>query len=235
MRSTDKTARIAGAAYLSLALITPFVLLYIPGKLIVSGNATQTAQNVLAHETLFRFGIVAGLFSTAIFICVAVLLYRLLRDVHKTTATLMLGLVLVSATVGFANNLNHLAALTLFRGENFLTVFDKPQLDALGMLFLRLHSQADYMNEILWGLWLLPLGLLVFWSGFLPRFIGVWLIINCFAYVALSIIALMFPALYGVALSWATPLLLGELVLALWLLVKGAKMQPRAVAASAST
>jgi hypothetical protein len=139
-------------------------------------------------------------------------------------AGLMVAFVLVSSAVGFLNTLNNIAALTLFRGADFLAVFDKPQRDALGMLFIRLHSQGIFIDEMFWGLWLFPFGLLVFRSGFLPRFIGVWLIINCFGYVALSITALFFPAYYGAAFNWSQPVLFGELAIMLWLLIKGAKV-----------
>src|SRR5207237_4371329 len=122
--------------------------------------------------------IVADLVGQLMFICLALALYRLLSSVNKIWAALMVALVLVSAAVGFLNTLNNIAALTLFHGADFLTVFDKPQRDALGMLFVRLHSRGILINEIFWGLWLFPFGLLVFRSGFLPRFIGVWLMIN---------------------------------------------------------
>jgi Domain of unknown function (DUF4386) len=224
MHPTDKAARIAGAVYLSMALTAPFSLIYVPSKLIVRGNATATADNILAHETLFRLSTFAELVGQVIFICLGFALYRLLRDVNKTWARLMVGFVLVSAAVGFFNALNNIGALILFRGGEFLTVFDKPQRDALAMLFLRLHSHGHFINEIFWGLWLFPFGLLVFRSGFLPRFLGVWLMINCFGYVALSIIALFFPTYYGTAFKMAQPVLFGELAIMLWLLIKGAKM-----------
>src|SRR5947207_6203791 len=226
MHPTVKAARIAGAVYLSMVITGPFSLIYVPSKLIVHGNATATAANILAHATMFRFGIVAGLFGQIIFICLAVALYRLLGDVNKTWARLMFGFVLVAAAVGFVNELNDLGARILFHGGEFLSVFDKTQLDALGMLFMRLHGQGNMIAEIFWGLWLFPFGLLVFRSGFLPRFIGVWLIINCFGYVALCVIALFTPSYYGAAFKWAQPILFGELAIMLWLLIKGAKVPP---------
>jgi len=137
---------------------------------------------------------------------------------------LMVAFVLISAAVGFLDTLNNVAALILFRGADFLTVFDKQQLNALGYLFIRLHSQGIFMNELFWGLWLFPFGLLVFRSGFLPRFLGVWLMINCFGYVALCVIALLFPSYYDAAFKWAQPILFGELAILLWLLIKGAKV-----------
>ena len=224
MHPTVKAARIAGAVYLSMVFTAPFTLLYVPGKLIVRGNATATANNVLAHETMFRLSIVGDLLTAVIFICLGIALYRLLSSVNKTWAMMMLSFVLVSAAVGFLDTLNNVAALILFRGENFLSVFDKPQLNALGYLFIRLHSQGIFMNELFWGLWLFPFGLLVFRSGFLPRFLGVWLMINCFGYVALCVIALIFPDQYSAAFLYFQPVLFGELAIMLWLLIRGAKV-----------
>lgn len=234
MHPTDKAARIAGAVYLSMVFTAPFTLLYVPSKLIVRGDATATAHNILAHETMFRLSIFGDLCTAVIFICLGIALYRLLSGVSKTWAMTMLAFVLVSSTVGFLDTLNNAAALILFRGENFLTVFEKPQLNALGYLFIRLHGQGIFMNELFWGLWLFPFGLLVFRSGFLPRFLGVWLMINCFGYVALSAIALFVPDYYAAAFRWAQPLLFGELAIMLWLLIKGARVPSGPIAAAVS-
>ena len=225
MHPTVKAARIAGAIYLSMVFTAPFSLIYVPSKLIVRGNAAATADNIMAHETMFRLSIFGDLIGQVIFVCLAIALYRLLSSVNKTWAALMVAFVLVSATVGFLNTLNNIAALILFHGGEFLAVFDKAQRDALGMLFIRLHSQGIFIDEIFWGLWLFPFGLLVFRSGFMPRFIGVWLMINCFGYVALSVIALFFPDYYQAAFRYLQPVLFGELVVMLWLLIKGAKVE----------
>jgi hypothetical protein len=232
MHPTDKAARVAGAIYLTLLLFAPFSLMYIPSKLIVRGNATTTASNILTHEMLFRLGVVGELFGLVIFICLGFALYRLLSGVNKTWAQMMVAFVLVSAAVGFLNALNNIAALTLFRGADFLAVFDKPQRDALAYLFIRLHNQGEFMNEIFWGLWLFPFGLLVYRSGFLPRFLGVWLILGCCGWLVLSLIALLFPAYYGAAFKFAQPVLFGELAIMLWLLIKGAAPQVRSDAPS---
>lgn len=232
MHPTDKAARVAGAVYLSLALTAPFSLIYVPGKLIVRGDAAATADKILAHEMLFRAGIVADLMSSIIFILVVLALYRLLSDVSKTHASLMAILALVSIAVGFVNELNNVAALTLFRGADFLAVLEKPQRDALAMLFLRLHGQGNVIDEILWGLWLFPFGVLVIKSGFLPRILGVWLIVNCFAYLAISFTGLLFPQYNNMVYNIAFPVLFGEIAIALWLLIKGAKVQPLEAAAS---
>jgi hypothetical protein len=235
MHPLKKAARIAGAIYLSMVVTGPFSLIYVPNKLIVRGNAVATAANILDHETMFRLSILAELVGQVIFICLAIALYRLLSSVNKIWAALMVAFVLVSAAVGFFNTINDIAALILFRGADFLAVFDKPQRDALGMLFIRLHSHGIFIDEMFWGLWLFPFGLLVFRSGFLPRFIGVWLMINCFGYVALSITALFFPAYYEAAFNWSQPVLFGELAIMLWLLIKGAKVPTPARALQPAT
>ena len=226
MHPTDKAARVAGAVYLSMVITAPFSLIYVPNKLIVRGDATATSANILAHETLFRLSIFGDLVGHVIFICLAIALYQLLSNVNRTWALLMVGFVLVSAAVGFLNTLNNIAALILFRGDEFLSVFDTAQRNALGMLFIRLHSQGILIDEIFWGVWLFPFGLLVFRSGFLPLFIGVWLMINCFGYVALSVIALFFQPYYNTAFNVLQPILFGELVIMFWLLIKGAKVPP---------
>jgi hypothetical protein len=231
MRATnprDKAARTAGAVYLSMVVTAPFSMIYVPRTLIAPGDATATANNVLAHEALFRLGTVGELVTAVILILLVMTLHRLLSGVNENHARLMVGLVLVSAAVTFVNVVNNIAALTLFRGADFLSALAKPQRDALAMLFLRLHSQTNFVNETFWGLWLLPFGLLVMRSGFLPRILGVLLIVNCFAYVAASLTWLLLPACGNVVSVATLPALLGELWIMLWLLIKGAKVpQPR--------
>src|SRR5438132_10755269 len=225
MHPTDKAARIAGATYL-LLLVAPLRLVYIPSVLFVHGDATATANNIAAHEWLFRLGIVGDLLTGTFSIFVTLALYRLLKEVDKNLAALMviLGSLMV-APIYFLNTLNDAAALLLVRGEDFLSVFDKAQRDALAMLFLRLHHQGVVANEIFWGLWLLPLAVLVIRSGFLPRFLGFWLIINGFAYLITSFTGLLLPQ-YEVMVSNITfPAFLGELVFMLCLLLRGAKVQ----------
>ena len=109
MHPTDKAARVAGAVYLSMVFTAPFSLIYVPGKLIVRGDATATAANVLGHETMFRLAILGDLVGQVVFICLAIALYRLLSNVNRTWALLMVGFVLVSAAVGFLNTLNNIA------------------------------------------------------------------------------------------------------------------------------
>ena len=226
MTSTSKNARIAGVLYLLLALVGPLRLMYIPSTLFVHGNASATANNITAHETLFRLGIVGDLFCGTIVIFVTLALYRLLKEVDQNLAVLVviLGGVLPAA-IDFFIVLNDAAALILVRGADFLSVFDKPQRDALAMLFLRMHDQEVLAAEIFWGLWLFPLGFLVYKSRFLPRFLGAWLVVNGVAYLANSFTGLLLPRYQNTVGNFTFPVLTGEVAFVLWLLIRGAREQ----------
>jgi hypothetical protein len=162
--------------------------------LAVHANAAATAASIVAHESLFRIGVVAELLGGAIWIFVPLALYRLLDDVDHPAAVLMVILgSLMQAPLFFVNTMNDAATLLLVRGADFLSVVDKPQRDALALLFLSLHHDVDLFNAIFWGLWLLPFGLLVYKSRFLPRLLGVWLMLECFAWLAFSFTGLLLP------------------------------------------
>jgi hypothetical protein len=218
--------RLAGLLYAIASVPGFFALLYVPGKLIVDGNATATANNIAAHETLFRFGIAADLVGQVLFIFVALALYDLLKGVNPRHALSMLTLILVAIPIAFLNEVNSVAALTLVRGGDFLSSFDKPQRDALATLFLHLRGGGFDVAGIFWGLWLFPLGWLVYSSGFIPRILGVLLMIGCFAYLANSFTSLTLPRYEEVVSRWISPLQLAEVVFMLWLLIKGPKPKP---------
>ena len=226
MHPTKKTAHVAGFLYLLVTIGGMFALMYVPGKLYVHGNSAATANNILAHQSLFLSDTVVGLVSELLFIAVVLVLYRLLKAVNQQHAALMVILVLIDAPLAFLGTAFQMATLAFLRGAEFLTVFDKPQRVALAMLSVNVDNQVTIVSEIFWGLWLLPLGLLVFRSGFLPRFLGLWLIINGLAYVALSFTGMLLPQDVDMAFKIAMPALLGEMALMLWLLIKGAKVQP---------
>ncbi len=225
MHWTNNPGRVAGFLYL-LLLAAPLRLIYIPNTLFVPGDATATAANIAAHETLFRFGMVSELFTAVALIFLVLAFYRLFGGVNRNLAVLVVILGgVMPALINFVNVVNDAAALILVRGADFLAVFDKPQRDALAMLFLRLHGQQTVAAEILWGIWLLPLALLVYRSRFLPRFIGVWLIINGLAYLVTSLTGLVLPHHQSMVANVAFPALFGELALMLWLLIKGVPKQ----------
>jgi hypothetical protein len=223
MSSTRNPGRFAGLLYVLTGIPGFFAIEYVPSKLIVHGNATATASNIAASETLFRLGIAAQLIGQAGFIFVALALYHLLKGVNRRHASLMVTLVVVGIPIGFLNELNSIAALVLVRGADFLSIFEKSQRDALAMLFLNLHSEGIGVAEIFWGLWLFPLALLVYRSRFLPRFLGVWLVIDGFAYVILSLTGILSPQYYDKVSTYSQPAFFGEVALMLWLAIRGAK------------
>jgi hypothetical protein len=235
MTTLSRNARIAGLFYLTL-MTAPLRLIYIPSKLIVSGNAAATAGNIAAHQTLFRLGILTDLFTAVMGIFLTLALYRLFKGVDQFLAAMMVVLgALMVTPIYFLNTLNDAATLLLVRGADFLSVFDKPQREAMAMLFLRLHHHGVVVNEVFWGLWLLPFGLLVYKSRFLPRFLGVWLVLNCFAYVAQSVTGIMWPQYEDVVANYAFPVMFGELAIMLWLIIMGAKERQPLVTAAATS
>jgi hypothetical protein len=233
MTSVQNSGRFAGLLYVLASIVGFFAMGYVPDKLIVHGNAAATANNIAASETLFRFGIAGELIGQAAFIFVALALYDLLKGVNRRYASLMVMLIVVSIPIAFLNELNSFAALVLVRGADFISIFDKPQRDALAMLFLNLHGRGFVIAEIFWGLWLLPLALLVFKSRFLPRFLGVWLALAGFAWVILSLTGILLPQYQDKVDTYCQPAFFGEIAFMLWLLIRGAK--PQAVAAAASS
>ena len=231
MTSLSKDARVAGLLYILASVVGVPRLMYIPNKLFVYGNATETAANIAAHESLFRLGIASELLGAALWLFVPLALYRLLKGVDQTLAVLMVILgSLMQVPLFFVNTVTDAAALLFTRGGGYLSVFNKPQTDAFARLFLDLHHQLDLANLVFAGLWLFPFGLLVYKSRFLPRFLGVWLMIACFAWLAFSFTGLIFPAYQDKAFSITQPIALGEVATMLWLVIMGAKEQRVAVA-----
>ena len=226
MNSTKKTARIAGLLYLVNGVTGFFGIIYVPSRLIVSGNAATTANNILASERLFRLGIASELICAAEFVFLVWVLYRLFVGVSKTNSSLMLILGLAFVPIMIVNTLSEIAALTLVRGPNFLSVLGQAQREALAMLFLDLHRYG-YVVGWIFGIFHFHFGILVFRSGFLPRILGVLLIAACFGYLAVSLTPFLLPGYANIVGRFASiPLTLGEPAIILWLLIMGAKDQP---------
>ena len=225
MDSTKKTARIAGLLYLVNAVTGFFGIIYVPSRLIVSGNAGATANNIIVSERLFRLGVASELICAVEFIFLLWVLYRLLAGVSKTHASLMVMWGLAFVPIMCVNVLNEIAALTLLRSADFLSVLGQSERESLAMLFLELHRYG-YIVGWIFGPWLFFLGVLVFKSGFLPRILGVLLIVACFGYLADSLTPLLLPSYEVIVGRIANiPLTLGEPAIILWLLIRGAKDQ----------
>ena len=225
MNSRKHEARVAGVLYLLMAVTAVVSLNNVPSWSMVGGEAAATANKIAASQLLYRIGVVSDLAAQILFVLLVLALYQLLKGVNNRHAVLMVALVLVQVPMAFANMLLGIAPLILLSGADYLSVFDKAQLDALAMGFLNLRGYGIKAVMALWGLWLLPFGLLVYRSGFIPRILGVLLMVGCFAYLVVSVTSLLFPA-YERIVAPLTVLAVGELLITLWLLTKGARTEP---------
>jgi len=222
--SIKAKARLAGILYVLMGIPAWFSLMYVPSAFMVRGNATATALNIVNGQSLYRLGILSELVSQTIFLVLVLVLYDLFKDADRKQARLMVMLVGVSVAFELVNCLNLVAPLIFLSGADFLSVFSKPQLDALVLVFLKLRNSGLGVVSLIWGLWLLPFGVLAIKSGFFPKVLGVMLIVACFAYVTDSITSIMLPVPIP-AVSTVTLALggLGELAIVVWMIVVGAK------------
>ena len=223
LSSLKKRARLAGLLYLFLVITGIYGIFFISPKIIVHGDAVATANNMLNNEFLFRTGIINDIISNTIWVFLVLTLYRLLKHVNPHQAKLMVALVIVQIpAVMFMEALN-ITSLMLLKGE-ILKTFELSQIQELAMLFLKVNDYGVFVLETFWGLWLFPFGLLVYRSGFIPRVLGVLLILNCIAYVMHSFTSLLFPNYQTLVEQISMPFwILGEISITLWLLIKGVR------------
>lgn len=220
--SIKKTARVAGLLYLLLAAFAVFSFEYVPSVLIVPEDAAATADNIVASERLLRLGIVGSLIMSLVHIFLALVLYKVLKPVGRNVALLMVIFTFLVAPIVMLNEVNRVAVLQLLNGAGHLAAFTADQLQALVSLFIDLHEHGLDVATVFWGLWLLPMGYLVFKSGFLPKIIGILLMIACFGYLVDSAASFLFPD-SGVSIGQFT--FIGELLLLLWLLIRGVNVE----------
>jgi hypothetical protein len=206
-------------------------MFYAPSQLFVPGDASATVDRIAERQHLFVATIIVGIVSEFLFVSVILLLYRLFRPIDAVLAGLMLLSIMLQVPLAFLGMANEVATLQFIRGGEFLQVFNEQQRDALIMFLVYVDRQGVLVSQVFWGVWLLPLGALVFRSKMIPRFLGIWLVLNGLAYIALSAIGLARPELRASAFSLATPLMFGELALALWLLIMGVKLRSPSEAA----
>ena len=223
-RSTEETkrlARLAGAVYVSLGLAAAFGFYHAP---LVQGDLSAIAHRLTQSDIRFRIGAVSDVLSTALSVPLALLLYQLLKPVHKMQAVWMAVLLVAAMPISFVVALNYVAAQWLLTGVPEVTSLASAQREALGMLFLRLHTHGVLAVEVFWGLWLVPFGLLVMKSRFLPRVLGILLVIAGVAYVAHSLTSLLLDGPRIILYERVTMLAraAGEFPIMFWLLIKGA-------------
>jgi hypothetical protein len=221
-QSPNKTARMAGLFYL-IFILTTVLAAYIRGGLIVSGDAAVTANNIIGSELFFRIGFVAELVSAVFFVLAAWALYVLLKPVNKNLALLFLLLNLGGVAVECINALNLLTALQFLSGANYLNVFQTGQLQAMAMSSLNSYTNGFLIAQIFFSAWLLPLGYLVYKSRFLPKFLGLLLILDFFGNLSWFLQGFLLPdygilAYPGNAISF-----IAEISLTAWLLIMAVK------------
>lgn len=224
MNSRRQTARLAGALYLAMGLFSAIGLVYFPSRFVVQGDAAATAAQIASAPLLYRLWTASDLTVGVFSIYLAMTLYQLFKDVDRNQARVLVAMVLVQVPMWFALTLIQLAPRVLLNGSSYWSVFDKPQLDALALGVLGLHARGVGALSAYWGLWLLPFGLLVYRSGFIPRLLGVFLIVAGSSYLVSAATFFVFPAYYRIVFWGAAPLYgLGEIGIIGWLLIKGAR------------
>ena len=226
MRTPQRLARIAGLLYLIMAICGAFAEI-LRATVYEPGDAATTAKNVATHAGLVRASVVADLVAVPIGLLTAMALYLLLKHVHANAARAMVIFLAIAAAMMALNLAHQLQALHV-SGAAYPSAFDAQGSDALVLLMLDLHHNGYLMAQVFFGLWLLPMGYLVYRSGMIPRLIGVLLIVGCFGYLVDTFARFTAPDL-GAALSpfVVTPPAVAEVSMLLWLLVKGVKAPQR--------
>jgi len=224
MESKNSIARRAGVVYFLFMILGIYGEFGFPSFL-VSGDAASTAANISRSEFTYRAGILLGFVTHVVFIYLVVVLFQLLEEVDRGQALLMVLLVAIGVAVALSNMLARFAPLMLSDAGASMAAFTKSQLDALALSSIQFRRAGAVVPLGFWGLWLLPFGRLVMKSDFLPRIIGVLLIVAGVAYIAGSTIAILAPEYRQSAGRFLTPLYLGEVPVIFWLLLKGAPTQ----------
>lgn len=223
MESRNATARLAGALYLILVIFGIFNLMYVPSRLIVWEDPVQTLENIQQGESLFRLGIVAGILSYLAFLFLSLALYQLLHPVNKIYARIMVILVLVSIPLSMVNILHKFTVLGLLEaGQGAMGGMLSDQV----MFYLKAFNDGITLSQVFWGLWLFPFGYLVYRSGFLPKVLGILLMLGCLGYLTEFFAGFLSPAYRETILPTLVglPASLGEIGICLWLLIMGGKL-----------
>ena len=219
-----KTARIAGFLYLIIAVTGAFGIIYTPSELIVADNVSLTAKNIIADEFLFRLGIYSGLICQTTFVFLAVVLYKLFESVSKHLSRTLFALIIVSVPISILIIFNQFFTLLLLK-EPYMANFEKIQQDSLSMAGMKMYMNGNVIIGIFWGLWLIPFGQLVIKSKFIPKILGILLIIGGFCYLIDATTFILFPKFQdktNILVSIFSSV--AELGMVLWLTIKGVKI-----------
>ena len=224
-RTPNFYARVAGALYLLLITFNSFDVVYVLYRIIVPGDAATTASKIMASQSLFRMGLVSHIFGILCLLLVTLPLYSLFKPVNKDLAALMALFVFVSIPILVVNMFNHFIALPLLSGADYLTAFTADQLYAQVMLSLDLYDIGYHVAQIFFSLYFLSLGYLVYKSGYIPRVLGVFLMMGGVAYLIGFFQYFLFPSYESIILDALEVFGLSEVLFGVWLLVKGVRVE----------
>lgn len=225
MTSLKQTARVSGLLYLILAITGGYGIMYVPTQLVVANDIALTTENILKNEFFFRTGIMSNLIAQTVFVFLVLALYRLFEKVDAALNRTMLALVLVAVPISFFIIFNQLYALLLLK-EEFMKTVDPIQKQTLTMALLKMYDYGNSVIGIFWGLWLIPFGQLAYKSGFIPKVIGILLILGGLAYVLDAFAFVLFPEFRSVTNTLVAILSsIAELSTVFWLLIKGVSEQ----------
>jgi hypothetical protein len=227
--SLNKTARGAGILYIIMDVFMIFGGMYVYSRIYVPGDATATVSNILASEWLFRLGFVSFLVGLILQLYLVHVLYELFKSVEKGQARMMVILIVAGVSVAFMNMLFQYAPILLLSNSGHLSAFNPAQLQTLSMVSLDMYEHGLLITEIFWGLWLIPLGILVYKSGFIPKVLGILLVVGCFGHLIIFVSTFLFPDFSTILTPIGETVTIGELPIFLWLLIKGAKSQKPAL------
>ena len=221
MKTNKSKARLAGLLYFIVVIAGIFSLMYVPSTLIVRDNVQQTLENIQRGENLFRLGILAETISFTAFLLLPLALFSLLKQVNKRVAVLMVALAIPSVPIFFSILLNKFAILSTIGG----TEMEASQMAEQVMFYLRQFNAGNLLGQNFWALWLFPLGYLMFKSGFLPKFLGIVLMVGSVGYYLDFAGRIVFPDYSSWIISdyITIPASIGEIGTCLWLLIMGAK------------
>ncbi len=224
MYSDKKLARVAGLLFLTLVLCGVFAEFFVRSTIFVSGDVGATIENIRTSELLFRLGIVSDLIMSIAFFLFSLVLYLIFKKINKFQSLVMLASIMVAVAIYCINTLHQVAALVLATKPEYFSAFDTDQLNGLAMFFLRMHTNGYFIDQIFYGLYLFPLGYMIFKSGIIPKIIGIMLMLGCIVDLIDVGMYFLFPNHESIFFSNITiPADIGEISLCLWLLIKGVK------------
>ncbi len=215
-----RRARLSGFLFVSWIIFGLYEMIFIKSKFIVKGDIAATSQNILSNELIFRTGIFSGLLANILWVLLILSFYQLFKSVNENCAKHLVAFVIIQVPVGIISTAFSITALMILNDKLFMTFEALQRLD-LAYLFLKINDYCVVALELTWGLWLFPLAILVYKSNFIPKIIGIWLLINGLVYVVLSFMDIVFPHYRDLVFTYGMPAMFGELILTLWLLIFG--------------